>query len=122
MSRIRKTSPGNDNIPYCAHELSEVVTMLVNMSVGLGVVPSGWRTAVLTPVSKCTLVGGVNDLRPMSVMPILSCLVERLIVRDHIYLAIPSKDIIAQYGFKPTGSTTAALVDLTNKISTCAAF
>ena len=93
------------------------VTMFVNMSIGLGVVPSAWRTAVITPVPKCTPVGGVNDLRPISVTPILSHLVERLIVRDHIYPAIPSNDIIDQYGFKPTGSTTAALVDSTNRIS-----
>ena len=59
----------------------------------------------------------VNDLRPISVAPILSRLVERLIVRDYIYPAIPSNEIIAQYSFKLTGSTTAALVDLTNRIS-----
>ena len=39
--------------------------MLVNKSIGLGVVSSAWRTAVITPVPKCTLVGGVNDLRPI---------------------------------------------------------
>ena len=65
----------------------------------------------------CTPVGGVNDLRPISVMLILSRLVERLIVRESIYPAIPSNDIIDQYDFKPMGSTTAALVDLTNRIS-----
>ena len=106
--------------------------MLVTMSIGLGVVPSAWRTPVITPVPKCTPVGGVNDLRPISVTPILSRLVEPLIVRDHIYPAIPSNEIIYQYGFKQTLrhlSTTAALVDLTNRISVkldenkyCAAF
>ena len=55
LARIRKTLPANDNILYwiyrnCAHELSEVVTMLVNMSIDLGVVPSAWRTAVITSV------------------------------------------------------------------------
>ena len=91
------------------------VTMLVN--IGLGVVPSAWRTAVTTPVPKCTPVGRVNDLQPISITSILSRLVERLIVRDHIYPAIPSNDIIDQYDFKSPGSTTAALVDLTNRIS-----
>ena len=54
FARIRRTSPGIDNIPYqvyrdYAHELSEVVTILVNMSIGLGVVPSAWCTVVITP-------------------------------------------------------------------------
>ena len=67
--------------------------------------------------TKWTPVCRVNDFWPISITPILSCLVERLIVRDHIYSAIPSNDIIDQYGFKPTGSTNATLVDLTNRIS-----
>ena len=54
LTRIRTTSPGNDIIPYlvyrdCAHELSEVVTMLVNLSIGLSVVPCALRIAVITP-------------------------------------------------------------------------
>ena len=57
--------------------------MLVNMSVGLGVAPSAWRTAAATPVPKCTSVGKVDDLRSISVTPIISHLMERLIVRDH---------------------------------------
>ena len=62
--------------------------MLVNMSIGLGVVPSAWRTAVIAHVLRCTLVDEVNDLRPISVTPILSRLVERLTVRNNIFPAI----------------------------------
>ena len=76
-----------------------------------------WRTAVITPHPECTPVGGVNNLRPISVTPILSRLMERLIVRDHIFPAIPSNDSIVQYDFKQADNTTAALVDLTNRIS-----
>ena len=84
LAPIRKTSPGNDDIHDWVyrdyvHELSDVVTMLANMLIGLGVVPSVWRTAVIMPVPKCTPVGGVNDFRPISATPILSSLVERLI-------------------------------------------
>ena len=91
--------------------------MIVNMSVASGVVPSAWRTAIITSVPKCMPVNEVSDLRPISVTTILSRIVERLIVRDHIFPAIPTNVILDQYGFKPFGSTTAALVDLTHKIS-----
>ena len=67
LARIRKTLPGNDNIPYlvycdCAHELSEIITMPVNISLGLvlsgfGVVPSVWHTVVITRVPKSIPVG-----------------------------------------------------------------
>ena len=83
------------------------------MSVSRGVVPAAWRTAVITPVPKCTPVSGVSDLRPISVTPILSRVVERLIVRDHIFPTITPGTLYDQFGFKPT----AALVDITNTIS-----
>ena len=81
------------------------------MSVSRGVVPAAWRTAVVTTVPKCTPVGGVSDLRPISVTSILSRMVERLIVQDHIFHAISPAKLYDQFGFKPTGSKTAALVD-----------
>ena len=61
LARIRRTSPGSDNIPYwvyrdCASELAEVVCCMINMSICLDVVPSAWHTAVNTPVPKCTPV------------------------------------------------------------------
>ena len=72
LAKIRRTSPGNDNILYwvyrdCSNELADIVSRLVNMSVGRGVVPAAWRTAVITSVPKCTPVSGVSDLRPSSV-------------------------------------------------------
>ena len=87
------------------------------MSVIRGVVPAAWRTAVITPVPKCTPVSGVSDLRPISVTPNLSRMVERLIVKDHIFPAITPAKLYDQFEFKPTDSTTAALVDVTNTIS-----
>ena len=86
------------------------------MSVSCGVVPATWRTAVITPVPKCTPVSGVSDLRPISVTPILSSMAERLIVKDHIFSVIIPAKLYDQFGFKPTGSTTTALVDITNTI------
>ena len=87
------------------------------MSIGRGVVPAAWRTAVITPVSECTPVSGVSDLRPISVTPILSRMVERLVVKNQISPAIPPAKLNDKFGFKSTGSSTAALVDITNTIS-----
>ena len=38
-------------------------------------------------------------------------------VKDYIFPTIPAENLFDQYGFKPTGSTTAALVDITSTIS-----
>ena len=122
LAWISRTLPGKDNILYwvyrdCSSELAQVVTRIVNISVSCGVLPAAWRTAVITPVLKCTPVSGVSDLRPISVTSILSRMVERLIVKDHIFPAITPAKLYNQFGFKPTGSTTAAFVDITNTIS-----
>ena len=44
-------------------------------------------------------------------------MVERFKAKDHIFPAITPAKLYDQIEFKPTGSTTAALVDITNTIS-----
>ena len=122
LAKVQKTSPGNDEIPYwvyrdCTRGLANVVTKIINFSLSSGGVPSAWRVAAITPVSKNNLVLGPNDLRPISVTPILSRLVERMVVRDMIISHIPPVDLTDQIGFKPSRSTEAALIDLTHTIS-----
>src|SRR6218665_1611430 len=60
-----------------------------------------------------------SDYRPISVVPVLSRILERLVVRTFVYLSFSvnpmSEMILDQYAFRPTGSTTAALVDLLQK-------
>ena len=38
-------------------------------------------------------------------------------MKDHIFPTIPTEQLFYQYGFKPTGSITAALVDITSTVS-----
>ena len=96
-SRVRRTSPGCDDTPYwvwrdCAPELADVATKIIDMSIGIRVVPASWRSAVITPVPKCTPVARLGDLRPISVTPILSRVVDRSVVKDHIF---PPFDLIS---------------------------
>ena len=99
LARIGRTSPGNDDIPYwlykdCACEIAQVVTKIINMSIDLGFVHSAWRTAAITPVPKCMPIKGLGDLRLISVTPILSRMVERLVVRDYISQPFPKGSVL----------------------------
>ena len=119
---MRKISPGNDEIPYwvyrdCARRLANVVTKIINCSLSSGAVPSAWRVAAITPVPKNNPVLGPNDLMPISVTPIIYRLVEGMVERDLIMPHTPPADLISPFGFKPSGSTEAALIDLTHIIS-----
>src|ERR1700733_14210302 len=61
-----------------------------------------------------------SDFRPISVTPILSRILEKLIVRRYFYpiLTDPEQNttFADQYPFRPTGSTTAALIALTHQL------
>ena len=59
-----------------------------------------------------------GDFRPITVTPILSRLLEKLVVRQFIYpVLIENDDLSDQFSFRPTGSTTAALINLLHKAS-----
>jgi len=57
-----------------------------------------------------------SDCRPISVTPVLTRVMERLVVRQFLYpaLLVPSCNLTFsdQYAFRPTGSTIAALIQL----------
>ena len=75
------------------------------------------ESALVTPIPKVSSVKSFADLRPISVTPILSRLVEKLIVCKYIMPALPLDTISDQFAFRPTGSTTAALVSLTHTVA-----
>jgi len=62
-----------------------------------------------------------SDLRPLSVLPVLSSLTERLLVRKYIQPALthvpaPVK-IDNQFAYRPTSSTTASLIAMFAKVT-----
>ncbi|MFZ2538516.1 MAG: reverse transcriptase family protein [Oscillospiraceae bacterium] len=126
LSKVKKTSPGPDGIPYwllkgCALELTPVIAHLVNFSFRVGMVPSAWKRAIITPVPKVSNVAdynGFQDLRPISVTPILCRMVERFVVKRYLWPALDNHEMDDQFAFRPSGSTTAALVYLLHHVYT----
>ena len=62
-----------------------------------------------------------QDYRPISITPILSRLMEKELVRSFLYPILLSPDyshsFCDQFAFRPTGSTTSALVYLLHQIT-----
>ena len=77
---------------------------------------------VTYPVPKVPKPTSPVDYMPISVVPILSRIVERFIVYSYIHPALQStrlaEDIKDQFAFRPAGSTTAAVIDLLQQTST----
>ena len=68
--------------------------------------------SIFTSEPKVTSPQNLSDLRPISVTPILSRLVEKLIARKYLTPALQTKLLEDQYAYRPTGSTTAAWLTL----------
>ena len=118
---MRKTVSGPDGIAYwvlfrnCACELSAIIASLINSSLSQGKVPKTWKHALVTPVLKVKTLSeyrGYMDLRPISVTLILSRMTERIIVRRYLWPSIRGEMTEDQFGFRPSGSTTSALVNI----------
>src|SRR6218665_568518 len=64
----------------------------------------------------------ISEYRPISVVSILSRIVERIIVNSYIYPAFLKPPVVEnikdQFAFRPTGSTTAAVIDLLQQTTT----
>ena len=60
-------------------------------------------------------------IRPISITPVLSRIMEKLITRDFLYPMLTSpavaESLSDQYAFRPTGSTTAALTAILSDLT-----
>ena len=101
--------------------MSRPLTHLINLSFAEGIVPLQWKSAVIHPLPKIPQPKTNSDLRPISVVPILSRISERIVVKDFINPSIwhlpPHLDLINQFAYRPTSSTTAALIAIFQTIT-----
>jgi hypothetical protein len=122
LSAVSNTAPGLDGVPawvfrQCSVELAQSVSCIFNQSILNGKIPSTWSTAIVTPVPKIKKPVAVTDYRPISVTPILSRILESIVVKKYLQPSLPRDVIIDQYAYKATGSTTCALVDLMHYVT-----
>jgi len=126
LDSLKATATGLDDIPAWflrlgAPVFAAPIAQLFNQSIKAGIVPSQWKTAIITPVAKVKQPAQPSDFRPISVTPVLSRMLERFIVKSFIYPAIqlPNSELFFddQYAFRPTGSTTAALVAILHTVN-----
>ena len=126
LASTRRTATGPDGLPFWfleagASALAEPVAYLYNISINFSYVPSQWKVSTITPVPKISHPSEATDFRPISVTPILCRLLEKFIVHRFFYeiLLEPqlNQDFMDQYAFRPTGSTSAALIALTDNLT-----
>ncbi len=83
---------GHDAIPMrfakmCKSFLSHPLRMLINRSLSNSFVPKDWKKAIVSPLLKSQGNLQLNNYRPISVLPAMSKVLERVVYRqllDHL--------------------------------------
>ena len=66
-------------IKACPLSMGKIITSLINKSISTSTVPSIWKKAIVTPIQKSKLNDHMTNYRPISVLPVVSKLLERVI-------------------------------------------
>ena len=99
-----------------APEIVQSVTKIINKSFTSGIFPDAWKTAKVTPVHKSGPLHDFGNFRPISVLPLLSKIIEKH-VHNHFYSYLDTHGLlyVAQSGFRAMYSCETALLNLTTR-------
>jgi len=119
-----KSSKSHDNISNkllkaIKCEISKPLTFIINQSFNTGVFPASMKVAKVTPLFKKNDESIFDNYRPISILPSISKIFERL-MHDQINEHFTNNNLFynSQYGFRSLHSTEFAALELLDKIIT----
>ena len=96
-------------------ELTPSITYLVNKSIKDGKFPELWKIARVTPLHKSDDKLNVDNYRPISILPVLSKIMERVVYAQLTQFIDANNSLYHhQYGFRCGHSTVQAVAQLNN--------
>ena len=101
----------------CRFNFSHLLAKLINLSFSTGIVLHYFKKAKLIPIYKSGANTDFSNYRPISILPVVSKLLERS-VYDHLVLFLSNNNMITQCqsGFRNLHSTITALTKLHNDL------
>ena len=115
-----KKSTGVDGIStfvlkLCGPEIVRSITYLINRSISEGAVPTRWKIGKIIPLFKKGDKANPDHYRPISLLPCVSKLLERVVQRQ-LTRFLSNNNLLAkqQSGFRSNHSTTTTLIKVTD--------
>ena len=110
----RSKSTGLDDLPPgllkdSAAAILLPLTHIINLSFSTGVFPTQWKNARIVPVHKSESKSSLDNYRPISILPVLSKTIEKL-VHQQLMKFLDENRLFSefQFGFRPKMSTELA--------------
>lgn len=103
-------------IPILNHLLPHI-SHIINFSLSSGCFPSLWKKANVVPIPKKSVTSELKDFRPISILPFLSKVLERVVYRQ-LSQFLQSHSLLNSFqsGFRSAHSTSTALIKITDDI------
>ena len=102
-------------LKHTADTIAPSLTKIFNLSLHLGQLPSQWKHSLIVPIPKSSTMGSPSCYRPISLLPIVSKILERHIC-DILLDHLQSLNFISsnQWGFQEGRSTITAIIKCTD--------
>ena len=118
----RNKATGADDLPPgllkdCASEITQPLCHLINLSLKHSEIPSDWKHALITPIFKSGSTNDPNNYRPISILPILSKILEKS-VHQQLMDYLEDNTLLSrnQFGYRRMRSTDLATTLLLDDI------
>ena len=117
-----KTSSGIDNISNkLLKQIKPIIvqplTLIINQSLASGIYPDKFKISKVTPLHKKDDQTAISNYKPISLLPTMSKIIER-VIHSQLYAYFNENNLITEqhYGFRPRYSTELAALKLADTI------
>jgi len=111
----RNKAAGIDNLPPgllkdSAEEISQPLAHIINLSLSTTTIPTRWKVAKVTPVHKAGNTNDEMNYRPISVLPVMSKILEKAI-HTQLKTYLEQNNLLSnkQFGYRAGRSTETAV-------------
>ena len=106
-------------LKIAASSISPSLPSVFNLSISSGVFPNLWKTAKVSPLHKDGSLFDRSNYRPISVLAVLSKILERHVHQTFYYFLSQHELLLdSQFGFRSSRSCELALANLSDNILT----